>query len=387
MGKEFFQVHKHVLLGDEAHLHVHLGKFGLAVGAQVLVAEAARHLIVAVDAAHHQKLLEDLRRLGQGVERARVHAAGHQVVARALGGGLGEHRRFHLQKAAFVEEFLRRLDKAGAEAQRLEHLRPPQIQIAEAQAQFLAHMRRVLQREGRGVGAGEKRQARGVQLHRARGNERIDRFRIAQAHHAPGAHHAFGAHMARQFKHLRGQGALVAHHLHHALAVAHIQKYHAAHIAHGVHPTGHRRALAHMFGAEQAAIARSHHCIIASSEQYKKPFASGILSGGRRALQKQALRGATAVAGARPACSAGTARKGLYRGGCNAPRAAGSTDSRRGVRPAARSCSSPENLCRAPTNGGSLERPFPGTRLLIAGDKNYGMDYTPVFRRCQVAIL
>ena len=43
---------------------------GLAVGAQVLVAETARDLVVAVHAGHHQQLLEQLRRLRQGVELA-----------------------------------------------------------------------------------------------------------------------------------------------------------------------------------------------------------------------------------------------------------------------------------------------------------------------------
>ena len=35
---------------DERHLDVELGELGLAVGAQVLVAEAARDLVVALEA-------------------------------------------------------------------------------------------------------------------------------------------------------------------------------------------------------------------------------------------------------------------------------------------------------------------------------------------------
>ena len=56
---------------DERHLDVDLGELGLAVGAQVLVAEAARDLVVALDAADHEQLLEELRRLRQRVELAR----------------------------------------------------------------------------------------------------------------------------------------------------------------------------------------------------------------------------------------------------------------------------------------------------------------------------
>ena len=84
---------------DERRLDVDLGELRLPVGAQVLVAEAARDLEVAVEARHHQQLLVDLRRLRQRVELARVHAARHEIVARALGRRLGEDRRLDLEEA------------------------------------------------------------------------------------------------------------------------------------------------------------------------------------------------------------------------------------------------------------------------------------------------
>ena len=62
-----FAVHKR-------KLHVDLGEFHLAVGAQILVAEATRDLQVALHARHHQDLLELLRRLRQRVELARMDA-------------------------------------------------------------------------------------------------------------------------------------------------------------------------------------------------------------------------------------------------------------------------------------------------------------------------
>ena len=51
----------------------------------------------------HQDLLEDLRRLRQRVELARVDAARHQVVARPFGRRLGQHRRLDLEEALLVE--------------------------------------------------------------------------------------------------------------------------------------------------------------------------------------------------------------------------------------------------------------------------------------------
>ena len=71
LAHDVFHHREHVFDADERHLDVDLGELGLAVGAQVLVAEAARDLVVALDAGDHQQLLEELRRLRQRVELAR----------------------------------------------------------------------------------------------------------------------------------------------------------------------------------------------------------------------------------------------------------------------------------------------------------------------------
>ncbi len=49
------------LLIDETHLDVELCELGLPVRPQVLVAETTHDLVVAIQAGHHQQLLEDLR--------------------------------------------------------------------------------------------------------------------------------------------------------------------------------------------------------------------------------------------------------------------------------------------------------------------------------------
>ena len=61
-----------VLLVHEGHLDVQLGKFRLAVSSEVLIAVAARNLVVALHAGDHEQLLEQLRRLRQGVPGARL---------------------------------------------------------------------------------------------------------------------------------------------------------------------------------------------------------------------------------------------------------------------------------------------------------------------------
>ena len=89
---------------DERHFEVELRELRLAVGAQVLVAQAARDLEVLVVPRDHQQLLIQLRRLRQGEQLPVEHAARHQVVARALGRGLAQKWRFDLEELPRVEE-------------------------------------------------------------------------------------------------------------------------------------------------------------------------------------------------------------------------------------------------------------------------------------------
>src|SRR5208283_2917817 len=54
----------HDVVGARAgHLDIDLAELGLPVGAQVLVPEASRDLVIAVEAADHEELLQELRRL------------------------------------------------------------------------------------------------------------------------------------------------------------------------------------------------------------------------------------------------------------------------------------------------------------------------------------
>ena len=68
LGPQSLDERKDVLLGAEGHLDVELCDLHHAVRAQVLVAQAARDLVVATDPRHHQELLQLLRRLRQGEE-------------------------------------------------------------------------------------------------------------------------------------------------------------------------------------------------------------------------------------------------------------------------------------------------------------------------------
>src|SRR5947209_6926963 len=83
-GEQALDQSVNLLARGEAELNVELREFGLAVGPQVFVAEAARDLVILVEARDHANLLENLRRLRQRVEPSGVESRRHDVVARAF---------------------------------------------------------------------------------------------------------------------------------------------------------------------------------------------------------------------------------------------------------------------------------------------------------------
>src|SRR3546814_11740827 len=79
-----------------------------------------------------------LRRRRQRVELARVQAARHQVVARALGAAGGEDRRLELLETLAHHALADRLDDLAAQADARLHLLAPEVEVAIAQAGVLA---------------------------------------------------------------------------------------------------------------------------------------------------------------------------------------------------------------------------------------------------------
>ncbi len=122
----------HVRLVHERRLDVDLRELRLTVGAQVLVAEAARDLVVAVHAAHHQDLLEELRTLGKREEVASSHAAGHEVVPGSFRRRPGQDRRLDLGEALALQVPSHAAEDARPLLQDLLHALPAKVQIAVA---------------------------------------------------------------------------------------------------------------------------------------------------------------------------------------------------------------------------------------------------------------
>ena len=101
-GRHRFERLENLLLAPERTLEVELGELELAIGPEVLVAVAAGYLVVALDPGDHQELLEELRRLGQGVEAPCSQARRDEHVPGAFGGGGDQRRGLDLHETQVV---------------------------------------------------------------------------------------------------------------------------------------------------------------------------------------------------------------------------------------------------------------------------------------------
>ena len=121
----------------ERHLDVELRQLLEPVGARILVAHAARDLVVALEPGDDEQLLRDLRRLRQRVELARLQARRDDEVARALGRRLPEHRRLDVDEALALHLLADDPDELRARADVPLHVLAPQIEPAVLHAQRL----------------------------------------------------------------------------------------------------------------------------------------------------------------------------------------------------------------------------------------------------------
>jgi hypothetical protein len=166
--------------------HIAVGELGLTVGAEVLVAVAARDLEVAFEAAHHQQLLEQLRALRQRIEGTGLQAGGHEEVARALRGGARQRRRLDLDEVARDQHRAHRRRDLRAQLQRVGARLPTQVQIAVGEPGLLVRL--VIELKRQHLAWGEHREARRLDLDLARGDRLVDVARGALADDARDPH-------------------------------------------------------------------------------------------------------------------------------------------------------------------------------------------------------
>ena len=217
----------------ERHLEVHLREFELAIGPQRLVSETARDLHVTIEAGDHQDLLEDLRRLRQRVELARMHARRHQEVARAFRRGLGQDRRLDLVETFLVEVLAQRHRDAVAQADVVLQLRPAQIEIAILQPGLLGDVLILGNRERRRLRLVEHAHFPGAHLDLARRQRQVHRVGRPALDLADHGDDKLGPHPLDP---LQQRIVALDNHLGQAVAIADVDEQQRTEIADAMHP-------------------------------------------------------------------------------------------------------------------------------------------------------
>ena len=253
LDEALLNVHYVVLL-HEGHLKVDLRELGLTVCAQVLVAVTAGYLHIAVKAGKHQKLLEYLGALGQGVELAGLYAAGYQIVAGALGGALAEGRSLYLYETLLCEVlvgypgYLAAHEKVGL------HTGAAQIQIAILKAELLGGIHVIIDVEGRSLGYAQYLQLLGNKLQLAGLHVSVYHLLIAPCQYALYGDDILAADGFSLFKHFLRKLALVKGHLHGAGAVAEAYEYEGAQVPPCSGPAHEHHFLAYLVHSRLCAV-------------------------------------------------------------------------------------------------------------------------------------
>ena len=145
----------YIVFLNERHLDVNLSKLGLTICAKVFIAEATCNLVIALNAANHQHLLELLRALRQCIELAGVRTGRNNIVTCAFRSGVCQDRRFNLKEAALVKSRAHCLGNNMAKLQVCIHLGTTKVEITPLHASGFIGFDTVFD--------GERRSNRGVQ--------------------------------------------------------------------------------------------------------------------------------------------------------------------------------------------------------------------------------
>ncbi len=254
-GQDLLAEFDHVVLVDEAHLDVELGELRLPVGAEVLVAVAARDLEVALQAADHQQLLEQLRRLRQRIPVAGLQPGRDQEVPGALRRRAGHGRRLDLDEVAAVQHVPGDAVDLAAHPHDPGRLAAPQVQVAVPEPDLLADLQVVVQRERQRRGLGKHLKLDRGHLDLAGGYLRVLVARRAADHLAGDPDAELGAQPVGALGHL----AFAEHDLGDTGGVSQIDEDDPAVIATARHPPGEGDGLPGMTGAKRSGLVRAHH--------------------------------------------------------------------------------------------------------------------------------
>ena len=192
-------------------LGVELHELVLAVGAEVLVAQATGDLVVAVDAADHQQLLEQLGALRQRVERAGLLARRHEELARSLGRRRHQHRCLDLDEALTLHRGAHRAVDRAADAEVALHALASHVEVAVAEANRLVDLvGSFVDRERRRLGDRQHLDGAVADLDLAGRQVRVHGALGTGSHRAGDAHDVLRAQVVRAVDHALHEPRVVA---------------------------------------------------------------------------------------------------------------------------------------------------------------------------------
>ena len=250
-----------VFLVQEGHLDIELREFRLTVGTKVLVAEAADNLEIFLIAGNHKQLLEDLRRLRQSVEFARVQTARNEEVASAFRRALAEHRRFDFEEAVAVKEIAHNLRHAVTQNDVLLHFRAAQVEIAVLQAHHFIYVNAVLDVERRRLRLVEDAQLRADDFHLARLDVRVHRFFAARAYRTANSDTEFVTQGFCLVERAAFHAGFIKDNLHKTGTVTHIHEYESTMVTTAGNPAAQHDIRAYIFLAKLATMMVALHAL------------------------------------------------------------------------------------------------------------------------------
>ena len=292
-GEEAFDEGVDVGFADEGGFDVDLGELGLAVGAEVFVAEAAGDLEIFLEAGDLEHLFVLLGGLGEGVEAAGAEAGGDEEVAGAFWGGVGEDGGFDFDEAGLVEEVAGGGGDGVAQAEVAGEAGAAQVEVAVFEAEvFVGDF--LIDLEGEDVGFVEESELGGDEFDFAGGDFVI--FGAGEAGVDAAADHD-DVFVAEFVACGGGLGIFFGAEddLGDAFAVAQVDEDDAVVIAHTIDPAGEGYGLALMSGAKFVAMMGAIHGKSGENEERADcprnggrqavvlPVGGGLAAGWRRA--------------------------------------------------------------------------------------------------------
>ena len=225
-----------------------------SVGTGIFVTKTRRDLEIFVKARHHQKLLELLRGLRQGIKLARMQTRRHQKVPSTLGGRGGDDRGLIFAKILIPHPFADRRYDIRTQRHVGLHLFTAQIEIAIGQPRFFGVFLIAKHHQRQFTSGAKHFEVTYVNLDLACGQFGVDQAFIAGLHRAIDANTP----LAAQFFHFGKHRAVrIAQDLRHAVMVAQVNEQNPAVIAHAVHPTRQANCFAHIGRGQRGAAVRA----------------------------------------------------------------------------------------------------------------------------------